>query len=147
MTKNSSTDDNCVETVHDSKIKVEEHGRKAVFLNQDRREVRIVSVDGCLISGASPRADFILSKPTVVDVIVELKGKDIFHAKEQIMATLLFWSSHPPYSQRIAGLIICSRSPATSSVLQVMKQKARRNGILLVIEESGRREYSFDAFQ
>ncbi len=147
MAKHSSSDGDCIKGARVSKPKVEEHGRKAVFVNPDRGEVKIVRVDGCLVTDASPRADYIVSKPAVIDVIVELKGKDIFHARDQIMATLLVWKSHPPFSHHVGGLIICSRSPASSSDLQIIKRKARNRGIPLVIEESGRREYSFNAFQ
>lgn len=100
-------------------------------------------VDGCLIADGSLRADFIISKPGVVDVIVELKGKDILHARDQIAATLAFWKTHPPFSDKIAGLIICSRSPMASSDLQVMKAKAK---IKLIVDETGRKEYDFADF-
>jgi hypothetical protein len=146
MPRDSLSDGSCIQTVRDSKPKIEERGRKAIFLNPKRDEVKIVRVDGCLVTDTSRRADYIVSKPAVIDVIVELKGKDIFHARDQIMATLLVWRSHPPFSTRIAGLIVCSRSPASSSDLQVMKRKARTEGIAMLIEESGRREYGFDVF-
>lgn len=146
MPRRSELANDCIRVVHEFKPKVEENGRKAVFLNPQREEVRKVQVDGCLINGSNPRADYIVSKPGVVDVIVELKGKDIFHARDQIMATIPIWRSHPPFSSRIAGLIICSRSPASSSDLQVMKSKARKLGLVLVVEENRRREYGFEAF-
>ena len=146
MPKPSSQADKCTQIVYDSRPKVKENGRKAVFLNLQKEEVRKIRVDGCLITGARPRADYIVSKPEIVDVIVELKGRDIFHARDQILATLPIWRSNPPYSPAIAGLIVCSKSPASSSELQVMISKARKAGLKLVVEESGRREYDFTAF-
>jgi len=147
MPKHSRQNGKCIKTVHDSKPKVEENGKKAVFLNPGNEEIKIVQVDGCLVTGATLRADFIVAKPTIVDVIVELKGKDIYRACDQITATLEVWRSNEPFSARIAGLIICSRSPASSTELQLMKVQARKRGIALVVEESGRREYNFEAFE
>jgi hypothetical protein len=146
MPKPSSSLDECTKTIQDSKPKVEENGRKAVFLNPKREQVKIVHVDGCLIKGSARRADYIVSKPKIVDVIVELKGKGIYHARDQIMATLPLWRSQPPFSSQIAALIVCSKSPASASELQVMKAKARKHGIVLIVEESGRREYDFGTF-
>ena len=144
MSKPSSSPEDCIETVCDSKPKVEENGRKAVFLNPERVPIKKVRVDGCLIVSNTPKADYIVSKPDVVDVIVELKGKDIHHAKDQIVATLSFWKAHPPFSQKIAGLIICSKSPMSSSDLQVMKAKAKiKHRLMLTVVETGKKEYDF----
>jgi hypothetical protein len=143
MPKPSSQADKCTQVVHDSRPKVEENGRKAVFLNLQNDEVRIIRVDNCLITGSSRRADYIMSRPGLVDVIVELKGKDIFHARDQILATLPVWLSNPPFSSKIVGLIICSKSPASSSELQVMISKARKAGLTLIVEKNGKREYDF----
>jgi len=100
-----------------------------------------------LIVDDTRKADFIVSKPGVVDVIVELKGKDIYHAKDQIVATLSFWKTYPPFSGKIAGLIICSRSPMSSSDLQVMKAKVKnQHRIALFVDESGKKEYDFADF-
>ncbi len=143
MSKPDPSSEDCIQTVCDSKPKVEENGRKAVFLNPERAAVKKVRVDGCLIVGDSLRADYVVSKPGVVDVIVELKGKDIHHARDQIVATLAFWKTYPSFSAKIAGLIICSRSPMSSSDLQVMKAKVK---IKLIVNETGRREYDFADF-
>jgi len=147
MSRPNPSSEHCIQTVCDSKPKVEENGRKAVFLNPQRAEVKKVKVDGCLIVGSGPRADYIVSMPGVVDVIVELKGKDIEHARDQIVATLPAWKAHPPFSAKVAGLIVCSRSPLSSSDLQVMKAKVSKNyGMSLTVDESGNKEYEFRAF-
>jgi hypothetical protein len=147
MSKRNPSSEDCIQSVCDSKPKVEENGRKAVFLNPERVPVKKVRVDGCLITGNTPRADYIVSKPGVVDVIVELKGKDIFHAKDQILATLPFWKVHPPFSGKIAGLIVCSKSPMSASDLQVMKAKVKlQHRLMLIVDESSKKEYDFADF-
>jgi len=139
--------DDCVETVRDSKPKVEDNGRKAVFLNPERASIKKVKVDGCLITGEVLKADYIVSKPEVIDVIVELKGKDIYHARDQILATLPIWRAHPPFSIKIAGLIVCTRSPLSASELQLMKAKALlHHRLWLEVDENGKKEYKFSDF-
>jgi hypothetical protein len=148
MPNPSATTEDCVEAVRHSKVKVEEQGRKAVFLNPDQALIKKVHVDGCLMTGTGPKADYIVSKPGVVDVIVELKGKDVPHARDQIVATLPVWRAHPPFSSKIAGLIVCSRSPLSSSELQIMKAKALiRHKLWLEVDESGKKEYRFSTFE
>jgi hypothetical protein len=147
MPNPSATPEDCIETVRDSKPKVEENGRKAVFLNPERASIKKVKVDGCLIRGDVRKADYIVSKPGVIDVIVELKGADVYHARDQIIATLPFWRAYPPFSTKVAGLIVCSRSPMSASDLQVMKAKALiQHKLWLEVDENGRKEYEFSNF-
>lgn len=147
MSKHNPSSEDCIQTVSDSRPKVEENGRKAVFLNPLREPIKKVRVDGCMIVSDTPKADYIIAKPDVVDVIVELKGKDIYHAKDQIIATLPFWKAHPPFSKKIVGLIICSKSPMSSSDLQVMKAKVLvQHKLWLEVDENGRKEYEFSNF-
>ena len=146
MSSPSKAADQCIETVTDSKPKVEENGRRAIFVNLDRKEVKKVRVDGCLICSGL-RADYVVAKPDALDVIVELKGRDIYHARDQIIATLSFWRKFPPFSSKVAGLIVCSKSPMSASELQVMKAKAlKQNNLWLEVDENGRKEYEFSNF-
>ena len=148
MPNHSALPEECIETVNHQKVKVEEQGRKAVFLNPDKALVKKVTVDGCLIKDAMLKADYIVSKPGFVDVIVELKGKDVPHARDQIVATLPVWLANPPFSPKIAGLIVCSRSPLSSSELQNMKAKVIiRHKLWLEVDENGRKEYAFSTFE
>ncbi len=137
----------CVERINHSKVKVEEKGRKAVFRNPGKAEVLKIRIDDCLMKGEGLKADFVVSMPGVVDVIVELKGQDVPHARNQIVATLSFWRAYPPFSPKIAGLIVCSRSPLASSELQIIKAKVLiRYKLWLEVDESGRKEYDFSNF-
>ena len=138
MRNPSPTPDDCIETVRDSKPKVEENGRKAIFLNPERVSIKKVRVDGCLIKEDGLK---------VIDVIVELKGKDIYHARDQILATLPFWRAYPSFSTKIAGLIVCTRSPLAASELQLMKKKALiHHRLWLEVDENGKKEYKFSNF-
>jgi hypothetical protein len=148
MPRSNPESEECIELVTHSKIKVEEGGRKAVFLNLDQSLVKKVTVDGCLDRSTSPKADYIVSKPGFVDVIVELKGKNVAHAKDQIIATFLMWRGNPAFSAKIAGLIVCSKSPMSSSDLQIMKKKVlNRHQLWLEVDETGKKEYQFSTFE
>jgi hypothetical protein len=63
MSRRSPSPTNCIQTVRDTKPKVEESGRKAVFLNPERVSIKKIRVDGCLIRGSGLKADYIVSKP------------------------------------------------------------------------------------
>ena len=90
----------CTEDLNDSRITVKRDGRRATFENEDRASIKCVDLDCWIASAEAPKADYILAKPGVADVIVELKGKDIVHAAKQIVATLARWKSAQPISTR-----------------------------------------------
>jgi hypothetical protein len=55
-------------------------GRTVVFLNPERKPGRRIHMDRCLAPTGAKAADYVLSLHSVVDVIVELKGKNVDHA-------------------------------------------------------------------
>jgi len=94
-----------------------------------------------------PNADHIVSKPDVVDVVVELKGKDIGHALEQILATSAKWKDVPPFSKTIGGLVVFSRSPDRSAAIEDTKKRfLQTHGIWLEMNKNNQREYRFETF-
>ncbi|NBN63316.1 hypothetical protein [Pannonibacter tanglangensis] len=109
---------------NESKIKVEERGRKAIFLNPQQTTYEVGRIDGCLVN-TGKKADYFVSNATKT-VIVELKGKDI----RQACAQLFEAAEHPSVKPHIKGslgfLVICSRVPAADTSVQVAQQKARK---------------------
>jgi len=81
----------CIEATTDSRVKVSERGRKAIFLNPDNCNYSKVRVDGCVVKNAKA-ADWVVSKHAVGDIIVELKGRNVEHAVKQINATAALWT-------------------------------------------------------
>ncbi len=91
-------------------------------------------------------ADYALSKPGVGDVIVELKGKEVARACEQIIATAKILRKCKKGASPVAGLIVCTRVPATDSkALRLKNQFMQEHRAMLKICASNR-EYSFDEF-
>src|SRR5208282_4656870 len=85
--------------------------------------IRRIDLDCWIPSTDEVKADYIVSKPVVVDVIVELKGKDIAHAVEQIVATLVKWKNVPPFSNKVGGLIVFTRCPMRAAEIGDMKKR------------------------
>ena len=95
----------------------------------------------------SRAADYLVSIPTKVDVIVELKGKNVDHATTQIEATRLFWSNHKDYQsgQFIGALIVCSEYPRADLKIKRYMESFRATGGLLKISRNGE-ERAFEEF-
>lgn len=137
----------CTETLRHSRIRVDDKRspRWAVFLNPTRSRIRKIRVDGCLVRGG-PAADWIVSKADCVDVVVELKGRDVDHALEQAVATLRLWNDLPgnENNDRLAVLIVCTQYPReTTKIDRARKQLAQDYRAPLHIRTRNL-EYEFD---
>ena len=147
MSKPDPLLESCTKTKTDSKIKVEAQTQKAIFDNPDRSEIKIVDLDCWLAKEKGPKADRIVSKPGVVDVVVELKGKNIERALEQILATHAKWKLAPPFSNQIGGLVVFSRSPDRSASMDdTRKRFLQTHGIWLEMNKNNQTEYRFETF-
>jgi hypothetical protein len=137
----------CTEDLSDSKITVKRDGRRATFDNANRTTIKRVDLDCWISSTDAVRADYIVSKPGSVDVIVELKGQDIAHAVEQIIATLVKWWKAPPFSNKIGGLIVFTRCPIRAAEIGGMKKRLLvKHGLWMEIDKDQKTEYSFETF-
>ena len=137
----------CTRELNDSKITVKRDGRRATFDNSDRTTIKRIDVDCWIPSASTAKADYIVSKPGVVDVIVELKGKDIVRAVEQIARTLARWKDVPPFSDRIGGLIVFTRCPIQAADLGDMKKRLlQQHGLWMEIDKDKKTEYRFETF-
>src|ERR1700679_3949066 len=89
--------ENCVEICTDTSVYVEDHGVRATFRNPQINRIRKIHYDDCYFTGEGKQADFIVGLPTIIDVIVELKGSDtnLKDAALQIESTLDVWKDDP----------------------------------------------------
>lgn len=137
----------CTEESNDSKITVRRDGRRATFDNAGRASIKRVDLDCWIPSVATVKADYIVSKPSVVDVIVELKGKEIAYAIEQIVTTLVKWREAPPFSSKIGGLIVFTRCPMRAAELgDIKKRLLVKHGLWMEIDKDQKTEYRFETF-
>ncbi len=144
----------CIESLRHSKIKVHDPGTNvsAVFLNLEKRTIERVRVDGCLTPVGQTAADFLVSMPSVVDVIVELKGTDLRKAFEQVEATVEFLQQRknvqkkPPNSAVISILIICSEYPSNNPRIQRKRDVLEKRGFRVLVSTHNGGEFSFPTF-
>lgn len=101
----------------DSKIKVSEHGKQAIILNDNRDIYYVIKVDGGLLKNKLA-SDYVISKLKVGDLVIELKGMDVNHAVEQVMASAQHWQDNGYRNGGIAALIVCSRKPSIDTKIQ-----------------------------
>src|ERR1039458_561645 len=146
----------CIESCNARSVFVEENGVRAAFANPRRREIRKIHYDCCYCKTREElKADYILGLPNTLDVIVELKGSDLRHARDQVEMTLDRWKVDPLRFQKIACLIIygglegkerkAGRIPCINSTIQSLERDfLRRKKTLLLIRESSSAQFSRD---
>jgi hypothetical protein len=145
---NSSSE--CIEQVRHSRIRVHDAGtgKGAVFLNLGKEKVRKIRMDGCLAPVGERAADFVVSHPKIVDVIVELKGRDVDHACAQVEATWAFWRSHKEYMEghTVGAWMVCTQYPRFNLKVARSQENLRKRGCILLISAHNHAERSFGEF-
>ena len=115
----------CIEARTDSKISLKEKKCRSqiVFQNDTRREILVITVDNCAIKEGD-RCDYLITdsggNPT--EHYVELKGRNVKHAVEQIKATIEKLSRD---SRKLLKncWIICTQNPLDNTQVQRFKVK------------------------
>jgi hypothetical protein len=135
--------EDCKTETTDTKIKVQEGARKAVFLNEARESFAKIKVDGCMVE-QELASDWVVSRATIGDVVVELKGKDVSHAIVQIRATIDQWNRDGLRVGKIAGLIVCSQYPKFTTIVQRAKIQLKKDYGAPLHVSSRNMEYDFE---
>jgi hypothetical protein len=146
----------CIELCHAQSVYVEERGVRATFANPRNRQIRKIHYDKCYSKNSEElKADFIVGLRGALDVIVELKGSDLRHARDQVESTLGRWRTSPIRYPRIVCLIVygrlignqrrAGRIPCINSTIQSMEREfLRTQRTLLLVRESSSRKFAFD---
>lgn len=116
-------DAKCIEDKTDSNIKCPDGKRSATFENGGHECYRKIRIDGCAVI-EGPRADWVIEKGDAA-VIIELKGRDVEYAANQINATATLWLKEKRCS-RMAGLIVARQYPRASASMQLKQQTFAR---------------------
>lgn len=127
--------DECVYESSDPRIVVEDRGRKLTLVNAERKLIRRIKVDDCVVKGGEKRCDYLVevSNPPTMAVYVELKGKNVDRACKQLAATLtLFAPIHRLIERRCH--IVASRVPQGATLQARKKEFQRKYGVHLFIE-------------
>lgn len=108
----------CITLTTDRLLVLEENKRKCVFSNPQNYPLYRITVDGCQIKDGI-RCDFLVLDNQENEYFVELKGKDIPHALEQLESTVKQLSSMKNI-QKVA-IIVTSRYPSNDTSIQRAK--------------------------
>jgi hypothetical protein len=150
--------EDCIEICTGPSVYVDKQGVRATFVNPRRRQVRKIHYDACYAPRGSQQADYNIGLIGIIDVVVELKGSDtnIKSAADQMENTLETWKRNQKRAPVIAALIVYGRVegqkklpgrlPRTRAVVLGIAARFVKHGALLVIEETGARQYSFNDF-
>ena len=112
---------------HNPIISVSENKMTFTICNSSRVGVNKVTVDGCYMSSSSKKCDFlfeIISSEDEVSKVyyVELKGRNIEHAIEQLISTMSFCKTEHRGIYKECH-IVCSRVPKAGPESQIFKSK------------------------
>jgi hypothetical protein len=134
--KSDRSNDACVKLTRAPLIRVAEHASVATLINSKRAKIRI---DECVVRKGI-RCDWVVSKENCVDVLIELKGADVNHAVDQLLATIEIWRNHPLRGKntKLAALVVCSQYPRIDTRVQRAKKIfASKFGMPLHISSRG----------
>ena len=139
-------DNACSEHLKVSKVKVEERGKQAVFLNPEKEPFVRTQVDGCLVKQATA-CDWWISRKGEDSVLVELKGCDVSKALDQIIATFEYLKNSGSLTKRMAALVVGRNPPCHplfTSKLQRTKNRLSNEFKAPLHVVSGNFEYNMD---
>lgn len=118
----------------ESKIKFEEKGKKIIFINSNRLSYKKIQVDGGILTDGIRCDNLLLSQDEKSEYYIELKGKDVQHAIEQIDYTICRIGEFN--DNRHAFIISTKVSPAIDTIIQRgMKHFRKKHNSSLFIKE------------
>lgn len=115
----------CSTVINYKKIVLSENKSKITFINNNQKDIEKVTVDGCAVKKGI-KCDYMLIEKSELEHFVELKGSDIDHAIEQLIATFGKLSKCAQTHKKCA-YIISTRCPLTSTKIQNEKLKFKNN--------------------
>ena len=132
----------CIRQCQHPEVKVEDAGKKAIFLNPDRVDYRVYSIDGCLVDKGKA-ADFAVEEVGLGLVVVELKGRNVEHAFKQVDATTHLFRKDRAFKGKIASLVVSRETPIGSATIN--RHRARyakaHGGAALSVCSSGKTKF------
>lgn len=109
-----------------SNVKISDaRSNSATFANPGREAYVLIRFDGCVVC-QQLACDWIVEKPGVGRLAVELKGGNVDHAVEQVYAALRFLRDNGITDLTVGALIICSRYPSVDTKVQRYASKLAR---------------------
>lgn len=106
-------------------LSVKENGKEYKVELDPRRQCAVLQVDGGLIKNGIKCDKLVIATSPDVIVYVELKGKDISHAIDQLKATIThqIFKPLPTKDDKVLARIVCSAGPASAARKKFEKAK------------------------
>ncbi|MBD3587917.1 hypothetical protein [Bacteroides sp. GM023] len=121
----------CTREVTDKIVVVKEKKCKCIFLNPNQYSLTKITVDGCQITEGI-KCDYLILDHCHNEYFVELKGKDLPHAVEQLEASIQQLSAKNSTVKKQA-IIVSSRYPSNDTSAQRAKALFKKKyGIELI---------------
>lgn len=121
----------CTWEVTDKILVVKENKCKCIFSNPNQRLLTKIKVDGCQIT-EGVRCDYLILDHCRNEYFVELKGKDLPHAIEQLEASIQQLSAKDNAIKKQA-VIVSTRNPSNDTSIQRAKAAFKKKyGVELI---------------
>ncbi len=122
----------CEQIVNHSQIVLKEKRSKITFENGFHKNVRIIKIDGCVITEGL-RCDYLVITENKIENYVELKGSNILHAVKQLEQTISKVSEDPTRWVKYC-FVISTRCPLLTTKIQNIKYifKKQYNAKLII---------------
>ena len=114
----------CTLEVTDKLLVVKERKSKCIFSNPNQHLLTKITVDGCQIT-EGVKCDYLILDHCQNEYFVELKGKDLPHAVEQLEASIQQLSNKSSNIKRQA-IIVSSRNPPSDTTVQRAKKEFKK---------------------
>lgn len=101
-----------------SVIVLEERDKILAVDNRSRSRFTMVRFDGCVVKHATGADWLLIKENNGTHLIIELKGRNVEHAIDQLRATTQFLICHGIDTQKISAVVICRQYPHASTLLQ-----------------------------
>lgn len=108
----------CTIETREKILVLEENKKKCIFSNPHNHLLTKIVVDGCQITEGT-KCDFLVVDHKKNEYFVELKGKDIPHAIEQLESTIKQLSATGGIQRK--AIIVTSRHPSNDTSIQRAK--------------------------
>ena len=98
--------------------------RKAIFENPNRLKIKEIRVDKCL-EFEGVKCDYLLIRPDKVEFFVELKGKAVLHAVDQLINSINALSESPKKQEKHMR-VVCSGCPMDTASIGDLRVKMKK---------------------
>lgn len=112
----------CISIKNDKIISLKENKSCFRFFNPERKEVKCILVDGCAITDGI-RCDHLLIDANDSEHFIELKGRDITHAVEQLESSIRQLSTNKGLKY---SFIVSTRCPLSGTDIQNFKKRFKQ---------------------